>query len=77
MAPKAEELRNRLKDAKLRLDFARSYLQEVQEEPIGGPDGHFAYHYAIRAETEALREYARILRELRRVLEESPKAKGA
>jgi hypothetical protein len=72
-----DELRNRLRDAKLRLDFARSYLKEVQADEIQGPDGHFAYHYAIRAETDALREYARVLRELRGVLEETPKAKGA
>jgi hypothetical protein len=77
MSGNVEELQSRLKDAKLRLDFARNYLKEVQADSMGGPDGHFAYHYAIRAETEALREYARILRELHRVAGDGPAAKGA
>ena len=72
-----EELRNRLQDSKLRLDFARSYLKEVQADAIGGPDGHIAYHYAIRAETEALRDYARILRELHHLLKADSNAKSA
>ena len=77
MSANVEDLRNRLRDAKLRLDFARSYLKEVQADSIAGPDGHFAYHYAIRAETEALRSYARLLREFHDTLEHRPKAKGA
>lgn len=77
MSANVEELRNRLKDAKLRLDFARNYLKEMQADPVGGPDGHFAYHFAIRAEAEALRDYARILRELDRVIDSGSTAKGA
>jgi hypothetical protein len=59
--------RNRLKDAKLRLDFARSYLKEVRRDfhdrefPVPSPDGNFAYRKALRAENAALAEYRRIL----------------
>ena len=61
-----EELwRRRLASAKLRLDFARNYLNEVQTDfPIddGSPDGQYAYQRAIRAENGALAEYHRALR---------------
>jgi hypothetical protein len=62
-----EELwRRRLADAKLRLDFARQYLNEVQRDQRDGTvpaaDGNFAYRNALRAENYALAEYSRILR---------------
>ncbi|MBZ5578493.1 MAG: hypothetical protein LAP40_18170 [Acidobacteriia bacterium] len=53
-------------DVRLRLDFARSYLAEIQRDVQAGaipaPDGDFAYGNAIRADREALAEYARVLR---------------
>jgi hypothetical protein len=55
----------RLKDAKLRLDFARNYAKEVRRDfPPGAalsPDGAFAQQKAIRAETFALAHYRRVL----------------
>lgn len=57
--------RERLSDARLRLDFARNYLGEVGHDPLGdspAPDGHFAFQRAIKAERFALPEYIRILR---------------
>lgn len=59
--------RSRLQDAKLRLDFARQYLREVQRDRSDGAvppaDGNFAFEKALRAENYALAEYRRILRE--------------
>lgn len=58
--------RGRLQDAKLRLDFARSYLQEVERDfPLStaqSPDGNFARLQAVRAESLAFRKYNRVLR---------------
>jgi len=57
--------RSRLADAKLRLDFTRNFLQEVQRDfPLGdpSPDGQFAYQKALRAERHAQEEYTRVLR---------------
>ncbi len=58
--------RERLNTAKLRLDFARQYMKEVQRDrnsgDIPGPDGNFAYQKALRAENTALAEYNRVLR---------------
>lgn len=58
--------RQRMKDAQLRLDFARNYLKEVQRDFPSGtvppPDGVFAHHKALRAENAALAEYHRVLR---------------
>ena len=58
--------RDRLKDAKTRLEFARSYLREVQQDYQSGalpsPDGSYAYQRAVRAEAAALAEYVRVLR---------------
>jgi hypothetical protein len=55
----------RLKDAKLRLDFARNYAREVHRDfPPGAtlsPDGAFAQRKAIRAETFAFAHYRRVL----------------
>jgi len=56
--------RKRLADAKLRLDFARNFLEEVQRDfPIGdpSPDGQFAYQKALRAESAARAECTRLL----------------
>ena len=56
----------RLKDAKLRLDFARNYLKDVVQDfpmkEISNSDGHFAYQQAIRAENLALQDYNRVRR---------------
>ena len=62
-----EELwRQRRDDAKLRLDFARNFLTEVLKDSPPGviqtSDGTFAYRQAVKAESSALREYARVLR---------------
>ena len=58
--------RRRLKDAELRLTFARQYLAEVQRDfpssrRVHSADGAFAYQHALRAETCALAEYKRVL----------------
>lgn len=58
--------RSRLSDAKLRLDFARHYMREVQREypasDIPVPDHSFAFKKALKAENYALTEYERLLR---------------
>lgn len=57
--------RRRLRDAKLRLDFARSFLTEVHQSfPLDdtSSDGQFARQEALRAENVALAEYNRVLR---------------
>jgi hypothetical protein len=61
-----EELwRQRVNTAKLRLEFARNYVAELQEdlraETIPFPDGSFAYQQALRAEANALSEFRRVL----------------
>lgn len=57
--------RNRVKDARLRLDFARSYMQEIKQDfasgDLSGPMERYAIQKALRTETVALAEYARIL----------------
>ncbi len=57
--------RQRVNDAKLRLDFASNYVKEIQRDFSSGelpaPDGHFAYQQALRAESFALGEYRRVL----------------
>jgi hypothetical protein len=62
-----EELwRQRVADAKLRVDFARSYVREVVSDfpprEISNADGLFAYQRAVQAENSALRDYARVSR---------------
>lgn len=61
-----ERWRARLKDAKLRLDFAHQYTKEVERDFNDGtvpiPDGSYAYRKALRAESYALAEYQRVLR---------------
>ena len=56
--------RSRLNDARLRLEFARSYYKEVKEDyaagSVTGPVERFAMDKALRAETAALAEYATI-----------------
>lgn len=65
-----EELwRVRVTDAKLRLEFAREYVLELQKEMkadgIPAPDGHFAYQQALRSEMNALAEFRRVLQVFR------------
>lgn len=54
----------RLRDAKLRLDFARNYFKEVQGDfsLLPPSDGQYALKRALRAENVALAEYHRVLR---------------
>lgn len=56
----------RLSDAKLRLDFARNYVHEIQAdlESGSGPGEmeHFAYEKAVGGENFAFAEYNRVLR---------------
>ena len=53
----------RLRDAKLAVDFARSYFKEVQKDYPSLPpsDGQYALQHAVRAENFALQEYNRVL----------------
>jgi hypothetical protein len=57
--------RNRLRDAQLRLDFARNFLKEVQRDfsasalPVA--DGRYTLEKALRAELSAIAEYWRVL----------------
>ena len=57
--------RERLNDAKLRLDFARNFVKELQRDHLAGgvppPDGEFAFRKALTAENRALAEYNRVL----------------
>lgn len=62
-----EELwRKRLNTAKLRLEFARNYVAELQRDlqtgALPSPDGGFAYQQALRAENNALAEFRRVLK---------------
>ena len=54
----------RLRDAKLRLDFAQNYVREVQRDYSSLPatDGQYALQRAVRAENVALAEYHRVLK---------------
>ena len=55
--------RGRLADAKLRLDFATTYLNEVKKDfKDATSDGHYAFERAVRAQNVALADYTRILR---------------
>src|SRR5262245_22370967 len=59
-----EKWRQRLTDAKLRLDFARSFVKEVTDDRasdvISAADSGLAYRQALCAEREALVEFGRI-----------------
>ena len=59
-----EKWRQRLFDAKLRLEFARSYTNELSEDrtsgAIVGADSEFGYQRALAAENAALEEFARV-----------------
>jgi len=61
-----ERWRQRLKDAELRLTFARQYLKDIQRDypqlDIRGADGLFAFRHALQAENLALAEYRRVLK---------------
>lgn len=62
-----EELwRQRVNTARLRLEFARNYVaevqQEVRQEGLPSADGAFAYRQAIRSEINALSEFRRVLK---------------
>jgi len=62
-----EELwRDRLNEARLRVELARNFLREIQQDFKNGtmpqPDGDFAFQRAGRAENSALAEYSRVLR---------------
>lgn len=57
--------RDRLADAKLRLDFARNFMKEVQVDfPLNdsSPDHRYAFQRALRVENAALAKYRRVLR---------------
>lgn len=58
--------RQRLNDAKLRLDFARNYLSELRRDypsdDIPAGEYHFSHQQALRGENFALKEYRRVLR---------------
>ena len=53
----------RLHDAKLRVDFARNYFNEVHRDLSSLPlsDGQFALGRAVHAENVALQQYNRVL----------------
>lgn len=60
-----EHWRKRLKAAKERLDFARAFVEEVEQDMQSGSIPHHhgqeAYQLALRAEVLALQEYSRVL----------------
>ena len=60
-----ERWRQRVEDAKLRVVFARNWVNEVHRDlspDIPAVDGDFALQRAVKAENDALREYNRLLR---------------
>jgi hypothetical protein len=62
------QLRERVANAKVRLDLARNYVREVQRDLKSGTitesDGHHAHQYALQAETLALQHYQSVLNTL-------------
>lgn len=54
--------RSRLNDARLRVEFARNFVKEIQSDfgERTSPDGTYALERALRAERRARREYERI-----------------
>jgi hypothetical protein len=69
------EITTRLMVARLRVISTRNYVKEVLAANIGGPDGSYAYLHAVRAETEALRNYSSVIREYKKFIEENPPCK--
>src|SRR5215469_1038720 len=68
MSPEFQQAALRLKRARLRLDYAQGYAKEVLKD-IEGPDGHYTYQRALRAESEAIKDYSDCLREYSRCLD--------
>ena|SRR5215469_2662935 len=64
-SPEFQQAALRLKRARLRLDYAQSYAKEVLKD-IEVPDGHYTYQRALRAESEAIKDYSDCLREYSR-----------
>ena len=60
-----ERWRRRVEDVGLRLDFARTFVEEVQKDLAAGAvpaaDGTFSYRRALRAENIAAVEFGRVL----------------
>jgi hypothetical protein len=60
----AVQWRKRLQDALHQLNSATLHLREIQQDyrsgAIPSPDGDLAFRQALRAETEARREYMRV-----------------
>ena len=63
MSPQLQAIASRLTEARARLESARHQVEEAVAFRIVGPDGGFAYRQAIKEETEALRNYVRVMRE--------------
>jgi hypothetical protein len=56
-SPDADELRTRLREAGLRLDFAKNFLRELQTDGQTGFDHDAAMSTAVRAVAQAEAEY--------------------
>ena len=67
-----EKWRQRLYDAKLRLEFARSFVKEVSADCASGAipaaDGWLAYRQALATERDALAEFVRIAKILKNLV---------
>ena len=70
-------LRLRLQEAKLRLDFASNFVNEIQHDSMVGPEHDDALAHALRAVAEAKVEYEQILERLTDALKEQSRAQGA
>ena len=70
-------LRIRLQDAKLRVDFASNFLNEIQRDCVVGPEHDDALARALRAVAEAKVEYEQISQRLTDALKEQSRARGA
>ena len=66
-----EPLRSQLNEAKLRLDFANNYLNEVQGDGFVGPDHDEALQTALRAIAGAKRNYSHLLERFNNSLDRS------
>jgi hypothetical protein len=74
VSPQLQAIVSRLSEARVRLQSAQHHVEQVVASRIGGPDGDFAYRQAIKEETEALRNYVRIMREYRECLSVRPRS---